>query len=314
MALGKPVKTMRPTSTELAEIGIVPDWPAPARVRCVSTTRLRGQLPGMSRGVYARFNLGDHVGDDPAAVAANRAWLAEKIGGEPCWLQQVHGRRVVDAAALRNEKDGQGAAAADAAFTRQRGVICAVMTADCLPVLLCDAVGSVVAAVHAGWRGLLGGVLEAAVEAMNAPGDALLAWLGPAIGPHAFEVGAEVRAAFVAADAAADAAFRPVAGKSERDAGRAVRNLANAAMFASPDEASAASGAQHSGETLDRLDVSPGSKYLADIYSLARQRLMRLGVRRIYGGGLCTVSDAERFFSYRRDGLTGRMATLIWLA
>ena len=312
------MKTMMPTSTELAEIGIVPDWPAPARVRCVSTTRLRDAGPGMSRGVYACFNLGDHVGDDPAAVAANRAWLAEKIGGEPCWLQQVHGQRVIDAAAQSRASSGQNAdaPAADAAFARQRGVICAVMTADCLPVLLCDAAGSVVAAVHAGWRGLLGGVLEAAVAGMNAPGDALLAWLGPAIGPQAFEVGAEVRAAFVAADATADAAFQPiaVAGEGERDAERAVKNLASAAMSASTGEANAASGTQHSGEAFDRPHAPHARKYLADIYGLARQRLMRLGVRRIYGGGLCTVSDAERFFSYRRDGVTGRMATLIWLA
>ena len=238
----------------------MPDWPAPAGVRSLTTTR----VGGISRGVYAGFNLGDHVDDEPAAVAANRARLAEWLGGEPVWLRQVHGTHVVDAAQWQE----RAAPEADAAFARQPGVICAVMTADCLPVLLCDDAGSVVAAAHAGWRGLLDGVLEATVKATGVPGEKLMAWLGPAIGPLAFEVGQEVRDAFVAASASADAAFRPAAG---------------------------------------------AGKYLADIYCLARQRLAGQGVSRVFGGSLCTVSDAERFFSYRRDGQTGRMATMIWL-
>lgn len=288
------------TSSELVDVGIIPDWPAPRHVHCVSTLRTGGVNggAGVSQGAYSSLNLGNHVGDDPAAVAANRAWLTKKIGREPCWLQQVHGVRTVDAAWW----SGRPAPRADAAFTRQPGVICAVMTADCLPVLLCDVAGNVVAAVHAGWRGLVSGVLEAAVGAMEVPRERLLAWLGPAIGSQAFEVGAEVRSAFVAADAAAAQAFQPrslLPGDSEK-----------------PDESH---GCDESGATFDmHRHIVPNPrqdapKYLADIYLLARQRLARLGVRHVFGGGLCTVNDAERFFSYRRDGATGRMATLIWL-
>lgn len=236
---------------------LVPDWPAPARVRSLQT--LRGG--GCSPAPWASFNLGDHVGDDPRRVAANRVRLAERLPAEPLWLTQVHGIAAVDA--------GQSPkmAAADAAFTRQPNTVCAVMTADCLPVLLCDRAGSVVAAAHAGWRGLAGGVLEATVAQMGVPAGELLAWLGPAIGPERFEVGGEVRAAFVAHDAAAAAAFVPGA----------------------------------------------AGKWLADIYRLARQRLQAAGVVSIGGGEWCTVSDPDRFFSYRRDGTTGRMATLVWL-
>ena len=238
---------------------IVPDWPAPARVGSLSTTR----LGGVSGGAFASLNLGTHVGDDPAAVAANRDAVGRRTGARPVWLNQVHGVRVVDAA----EADGSHPPEADAAFARRPGVACAVMTADCLPVLFCDDAGTVVAAAHAGWRGLLDGVLEATVAAMGVPGETLMAWLGPAIGPAAFEVGGEVREAFVRRAPQAAAAFRP----------------------------------------------APGGKWLADIYLLARQRLAGQGVARVYGGGLCTVSDGERFFSYRRDGQTGRMASLVWL-
>ena len=238
---------------------IVPDWPAPAGVGSLVTTR-RG---GISGGVFASLNLGDHVGDDPAAVATNRQAVCRRIGARPVWLSQVHGVRVIDAA----EADGTNSPEADAAFARRPGVACAVMTADCLPVLFCDAAGTVVAAAHAGWRGLLAGVLEATVAAMGVPGEALMAWLGPAIGPQSFEVGGEVRGAFVGAAAEAAAAFRPAA----------------------------------------------GDKWLADIYLLARQRLAGQGVTRVFGGNFCTVADEERFFSYRRDGRTGRMASLIWL-
>ncbi|MDR0441106.1 MAG: peptidoglycan editing factor PgeF [Candidatus Accumulibacter sp.] len=237
---------------------IIPDWPAPARVGSLSTTR-RG---GVSVGVFASLNLGEHVGDDPAAVAVNRELVRRRIGARPVWLRQVHGIRVIDAAGGA----GTHPAEADAAFTRQAGVACAVMTADCLPVLLCDTGGTVVAAAHVGWRGLLAGVIEAAVAATEAPCRDLLAWLGPAIGPRAFEVGGEVRAAFAAADPEAVEAFHP-----------------------------------------------SGDKWLADIYLLARQRLAKRGVTRVFGGGFCTLSETERFYSYRRDGRTGRMASLIWL-
>ena len=238
---------------------ILPDWPAPERVACLATTR-RG---GVSRGVFASLNLGDHVGDDPSAVLANRQSLSGRIGARPVWLRQVHGLRVIDAA-----EGGDFPPEADAAFTRQAGLACVVMTADCLPVLLCDEAGTVVAAVHAGWRGLLAGVLEAAIAAMGVPGQELMAWLGPAIGPQAFEVGGEVRAAFLAIDSRAAAAFQ---------------ELSN-------------------------------DKWLADIYQLARQRLAGKGLARVFGGSFCTVSEPERFFSYRRDARTGRMASLIWLA
>ena len=239
---------------------IVPNWPAPANVCALQSTRQGGVSPAP----WASFNLGDHVGDDPVRVAANRALLRGLLPGEPCWLQQVHGTFAVDV-----EKMAKTAPVpeADAAYARQPGQVCVVMTADCLPVLFCDRAGTVVAAAHAGWRGLLAGVLESTLHAMGVAPSELLAWLGPAIGPQAFEVGDEVRAAFVAHDPVAAAAF-----------------------------------AAH----------TPG-KWLADIELLARQRLNQAGVTAIYGGGMCTVSDPERFFSYRRDGQTGRMAALIWL-
>lgn len=236
---------------------ILPEWPAPGRVRALQTTR-RG---GCSRGPYASFNLGEHVGDDPAAVAANRAALGRLLPAPPVWLKQVHGIAVADA------DRAQAGAEADAAVARQAGKVCAVMTADCLPVLLCDAGGGAVAAAHAGWRGLCAGVIEATVAAMRVPGKEIHAWLGPAIGPLAFEVGDEVRAAFVARDSAAAAAFAPQA----------------------------------------------EGKWLADLGLIARQRLAAAGIDSVWGGGQCTVCETERFFSYRRDGSTGRMATLIWL-
>jgi polyphenol oxidase len=237
---------------------IRPDWSAPARVQALSTTR----AGGVSVQPYDGLNLGVHVGDQPASVAANRAALRSFLPGEPCWLNQVHGTRVVDAT------DPDSVPDADAVVTRRAGAVCVVMTADCLPVLLCDRAGSVVGAAHAGWRGLQAGVIEATVAAMQVPPCDVIAWLGPAIGPNAFEVGDEVRAAFVGDAAIAAAAFQPSA--------------------------------------------TPG-KWLADIYLLARQRLQALGVNSISGGDLCTVTDRERFFSYRRDGVTGRMASLIWL-
>lgn len=237
---------------------ILPDWPAPARVKCLMTTR----AGGVSQAPWSSLNLGDHVGDDPAHVAANRARLCRQLPAEPGWLRQVHSARVVELGREPNRE-------ADAALTRQPAQVCAVLTADCLPVLLCDRAGSVVAAAHAGWRGLAGGVLEAAVAAMQVPPGEILAWMGAAIGQQAFEVGDEVRQAFVAQHAEASVAFVP--------------------------------------------QPMPG-KWLADIYQLARIRLKHAGVQAIYGGGRCTFNEADSFYSYRRDGVTGRMAALIWLA
>ncbi len=244
----------------LLEHCIIPDWPAPPNVKALQTAR----LGGVSAAPYDSLNLGDHVGDSHLAVAHNRQLLSALLPAEPVWLKQVHGTEVVNGDAAGCLPQG------DACVATRRGAVCTVMTADCLPVLLCDDSGSVVGAAHAGWRGLCEGVIECTVRAMKVPPSALMAWLGPAIGPTAFEVGAEVRAAFVAIQPQAADAFAPVPGAAE--------------------------------------------KYLADIFLLARQRLQGQGVTRIYGGGLCTYTDRERFFSYRRDGATGRMATFIWLA
>jgi YfiH family protein len=222
------------------------------------------RVGGASRGPYASLNLADHVGDDPACVTYNRALLSHRLAlpEEPLWLRQVHGCDIA-----RGGVDPVGCEA-DAAVAVRSGAVCAVLTADCLPVLLCDRAGTRVAAVHAGWRGLVAGVIEGAVSAMRADSADLLAWLGPAIGPDAFEVGGEVRTAFLARDPGAGAAFRP----------------------------------------------SPCGRWLADIYLLARRRLDALGVGQVWGGGLCTHGDWRRFYSYRRDGATGRMASLVWIA
>lgn len=230
-----------------------PDWPAPANVKSLQTTR----LGGMSAAPYSSFNLGDHVGDDIKAVVANR----QQLPSPAAWLKQTHSTIVVDASAVTTPIE------ADASFSRTANVVSVVMTADCLPVLFCDQQGTVVAAAHAGWRGLCDGVLEATVKAMDVKAEHIMAWMGPAIGPQAFEVGDDVRNEFIRHDAAAAAAF----------------------------------AAQSNG------------KWLGDIYLLARQRLNQLGITQIYGGTECTFSDSERYFSYRRDGVTGRMASLIWL-
>lgn len=243
----------------LSESNIIfPDWPAPPNIKAIQTTR----IGGFSKGPYQSLNLGDHVGDDPLIVAANRQLLTQFVPTEPVWMRQVHGTQVIDAALASCLPE------ADAAFARAPETVCCVMTADCLPILLCDHTGSVVAAVHAGWRGLLNGVIETAVVSMQASPPDLMAWLGPAIGSGAFEVGDEVRTAFVDVD------------ENSRHAFAALEN----------------------------------GKWLADIYLLARQRLAAMGVNEIYGGDFCTYSDATRFFSYRRDQVTGRMATLIWRA
>ncbi|MBX9754263.1 MAG: peptidoglycan editing factor PgeF [Pseudomonadaceae bacterium] len=177
---------------------LVPDWPAPGRVKACVTTR----AGGVSRPPFDSFNLGDHVEDDSLSVSVNRQHLQAAIGCSPAWLRQVHGMQVAAA-------DAEQIAEADASYTAETGVACAVLTADCLPVLFCDRAGTRVAAAHAGWRGLAGGVLEATVQAMALPSEQLLAWLGPAIGPAAFEVGAEVREAFVSTHPQAAAAFAP---------------------------------------------------------------------------------------------------------
>ena len=240
---------------------IFPDWPAPANVKALQTTR----MGGVSIAPYASLNLGAHVGDDPIAVAKNRQLLSPYLPTEPVWVNQVHGVDVIDAAAsscLQN---------ADASFTHKTDVVCVTMTADCLPVLFCDKAGTVVAAAHAGWRGLCDGVIESAVAKMQVPASEILVWLGPAIGPNAFEVGSDVRDQFIAKDSNAALAFKPL-----------------------------------------------GEKWLCNMYMIAKQRLNKLGVTQVYGASVnedfCTYSDEARFFSFRRDNVTGRMASMIWLA
>jgi polyphenol oxidase len=236
---------------------IVPAWPVHARVRALVTTR----TGGVSTGPYASLNLGTAVGDVPEAVAANRARLREHLPSDPRWLKQVHGVGVVPAESISDPVE------ADASVTGCANVVCAIQMADCLPVLIAARDASAVGAAHAGWRGLAGGVVERAVEAMKVQPRALIAWLGPAIGPDAFEVGDDVRSVFIADDAAAAGAFR----------------------------------------------LLREGKWLADLVALARMRLARAGVHEVHGGGLCTFSDPSRFFSHRRDRVTGRMAALVWL-
>jgi YfiH family protein len=242
----------------MAAFYLTPDWPAPAGVRAAFTLR----TGGVSLAPFDSLNTGAHVGDAAAAVIENRRRVVRSLGlpSEPQWLEQVHGAEVADLDAADPR------ARADAAFTHAAGRVCAVQVADCLPVLLAARDGSAVAAAHCGWRGLAGGVLEATVRALGVPANELFAWLGPAIGPGAFEVGEEVRAAFVAGDARAAAAF-----------------VAN-----------------------------PRGRWQCDLFELARQRLAALQVPAVYGGGVCTHDDPQRFFSYRRDGRCGRMAALIW--
>ncbi|QLH63651.1 purine nucleoside phosphorylase YfiH [Serratia symbiotica] len=238
---------------------ILPDWPLPVGVKACTTTR----HGGVSSPPYDSLNLGTHVGDEVQAVARNRDLLvaSARLPQMPVWLEQVHGTHV-----LRLEGQHLADLRADAVYSCVPGQVCAVMTADCLPVLFCSQAGDEVAAAHAGWRGLCNGVLEQTVAAFSAQPGNISAWLGPAIGPKQFVVGSEVRAAFIEGDSAAVAAFVP-----------------------------------------------HGDKFLADIYLLARQRLLRAGIQAVCGGGRCTFREMSHFFSYRRDRTTGRLASLIWL-
>lgn len=226
---------------------IIPDWPAPERVKAMTTTRAFGNLAG-------------HVGDDPEMLATRREVLRRRLPADPLWLTQVHGTTCV---AVEGSFAG---VEADASFARSPGHVCAVLTADCLPILLCDDAGSMVAAIHAGWRGLAAGVVEATVHAMATPGDRLLAWLGPGIGPATYEVGRDVLLAFSGTEGALKAF-------NEKDNG----------------------------------------KWQCDLYAIARHRLASVGVTRVWGGPHCTFTDNKLFFSHRRDGVTGRMASLIWI-
>ena len=236
---------------------IYPDWPTPPKVKSLVTTR----ASGVSQGQYSGLNLADHVGDDWVDVAQNRTLLREELPNEPHWLMQTHGNTVAYVDHLQEQVE------ADAAVAKRANNVCTVLTADCLPVLFCATDASVVGAAHAGWRGLSAGVLEQTIEVMEHLPEQIMAWLGPAIGPAAFEVGDEVRHLFVADMPQAAAAFKGIG----------------------------------------------SGKWLADIYLLARLRLQRAGISKIYGGDLCTYNDPERFYSYRRDGVTGRMASLIWI-
>jgi YfiH family protein len=257
-------------SEQLATPWIVPDWTVPSHVHALSTTRRGGfSLPPYDDGNrMGGMNLGLHVGDDPGRVMQNRARLQNYLGtgAKPLWLEQVHGAEVV----MASESGQSTVLRADASIASAPNAVCAVLTADCLPVLLCDSCGTVVGAAHGGWRGLAAGVLGNTVAAMRKEGaQDIVAWLGPAIGPARFEVGEEVVQAF----------------------GEINQGLLAAFML---------------------VQAKPG-KYLADIYRLARLLLGAIGVDRVSGGGFCTVDDSSRFYSYRRDGVTGRMASLIWL-
>lgn len=233
---------------------IYPGWAAPPNVRAFTTTR-RG---GASTGAWSGFNLGTRCGDDPGHVAQNRALLNKQLPAPVQWLRQVHGTRVV-----RLSDGFSTEPEADAVVTFSPGQVCAVLTADCLPVFFCNRKGDRAGMAHAGWRGLAGGVLQATVNALEEDPAELLAWLGPAIGPGAYEVGVELADAFA----------------EEYPAGF----------------------------------TRSGDRYLLDLYSLARLKLAAAGVNSVGGGDFCTLTESERFFSYRRDGVTGRMASLVWL-
>src|ERR1700733_1569338 len=238
---------------------LTPDWSAPRAVRAVFTLR----AGGVSAPPFDTLKSALHVGDRPEDVVENRGRIQRALAlpSEPMWLEQVHGSRVLDL------DEAAPSTRADAALTRRPGRVCVIQVADCLPVLLAARDASAAAVAHCGWRGLAGGILEATVRALDVAPRELCAWLGPAIGPDAFEVGEEVRAAFLAHDAGAAQAFT----------------------------------------------ANPRGRWQCDLFALARRRLAGLGICAVAGGGLCTYADPTRFFSYRRDGQTGRMAALIWL-
>jgi YfiH family protein len=235
---------------------IRPDWDGPSNVQAFTTTR----AGGVSQQPWDSFNLGARCGDAAASVQANRALLRSLLPSDPGWLQQVHGREVVQRESLAGEDQE-----ADALTCSQAGLACAILTADCLPVVFSNLAGDRVGLAHAGWRGLAAGVLESTVQALDCDSDEVLAWLGPGIGPDAFEIGPEVREQFLRTYPAMGGAF-------ERRGGR----------------------------------------WFGDLYMIARHALARLGIQRVTGGGYCTYTDQQRFFSYRRDGQTGRMATAVW--
>ena len=241
---------------------LIPNWDAPDNIKAVMTTR----QGGFSCAPFDSMNLGDHVDDDLHSVAKNRESLKQKLNlpNDPLWLTQIHGVTIANA-----DQQNQGKVEADASIAHQSGSVCAVMTADCLPVLFCNQQGTAIAAAHAGWRGLHAGILEQTVKALNCPAEEVMAWFGVAIGAEYFEVGDEVREAFVSVQVEAEKAFVP--------------------------------------------SVNAG-KWLADIYLLARLRLQAIGVRKITGGEYCSYKDKERFYSYRREAKTGRMASLIWMS
>ncbi|MCW8196112.1 peptidoglycan editing factor PgeF [Proteobacteria bacterium 005FR1] len=242
-------------------VGFVPTWPAPESVGSFVTCR----TGGCSRSPYDSNNLGTHVGDDPQSVAENRRRLRDYLLiDEPCWLEQVHGTGLVEAGSQT------GIPVADGSFTRRPGAVSAVLTADCLPLLLCDQQGEQVAAVHCGWRGLAAGIIPLSLDKFSAAAGSIMAYLGPAISGRHYEVGDEVREAL-------DASLK-----------------GNAAAFSKP------------------VEHKPGH-FLVDLYAVARAQLKAAGIAQIYGGDRCTFAEAEHFYSYRRDGVTGRMATLIWL-
>lgn len=253
--------------SDSSESLIYPDWPVPDNVRAVITTR----QGGVSAGSYSSNNLALHVGDDPLSVAANRADLSRQLelSAEPQWLEQVHGIKVIEA-----QPDGL-VRTADGCITKQLGLACVVMTADCLPILLCDRAGTQVAAVHAGWRSLAGGIVREALSQFSCSMDDVLVYLGPAISQSQFEVGIDVLEGFFE-------------------------------TALSPDHCDAISAAF-------RPSLSKPMKYYADLYQLARAELNEMGVSQIFGGNFCTFEDEQRFYSYRRDGETGRMASAIWL-
>ena len=261
------------SSHESPEIKLItPDWPAPKNIHAYSTTRLHG----VSEGVFSGLNLALHVGDKPESVKSNREHLSSslKLPTAPYWLNQVHQATAINAA----EQTNQITPDADASFSLSKNQVCVVMTADCLPVLICNRQGNKVAAAHAGWKGLADGVIESTISKLNETPDQLLVWLGPAIGPESFEVGEDVRQVFLRK-------FE-VSGLSQ----------------------------QFAEEVQSAFIENRAGHYLADIYQLARLTLKLIGVEAVYGGEYCTFNDANHFYSFRRDGKTGRQASLIWFS